>query len=77
MITPLIINGMFKGRQIKYKEGFKIYESGKLFSVLINADDFDDVNFVCDFFGYILDCSESYTDDLVQVTYRFLGIPGL
>lgn len=84
IITPLLLHAMTKGRQIQYEHCFWI-EQGSTISVIIDSMKLDEMNVLCDFFGYELQFQRSVGDEiyasgrpaLIEVTYKLVEIPGI
>ena len=74
--VPEIIYAMLYDDCLEYENVLTVDNEDKI-CIIIDPRHIETVTSVCNFFGYILDSNELYTDNLVQVTYRFLGIPSL
>ena len=85
IITPIILYKMTCGRQIAYHNCYNVDVQNNIISVIIDSTKLDEMNVLCDFFGYELHSQRSLKDEvyaagrptLIEATYKLVEIPGI
>lgn len=85
LIVPLMLYAMTCGCQIAYHNCYNVDVQNNIISVIIDSSKLDEMNVLCDFFGYKLHSQRSLKDEvyaagrptLIEATYTLVEIPGL
>jgi hypothetical protein len=85
LIVPLMLYAMTCGRQIAYYDCYNVDVQNNIISVIIDSSKLDEMNVLCNFFGYELQSQRSLKDEvyaaerptLIEATYKLVEIPGL
>ena len=85
LIVPLILYAMTCGNQIMFHNCYHVDVQNNAISVIIDSMKLDEMNVLCDFFGYELQSQRFVADEiyasgrpaLIEVTYKLVEIPGI